>query len=617
MYLAFILLTILLMPFLCIFFLEKLHKKVFSKISFVLITSSLSFLALRFFNLIGFIENFYELNLDLEPIILECLIVVIIVNAIMTAISYWYLHNCNIKQEFIKINVRQVALICLIMICSLGIFATINYVSNSFGDATAGQMLFAILSPLEGTSTEQILLILLNPVLNVVLLMIIFIIILIQHHEVFYHQKEILNPLTWMKIWRTICLILLIVSIFLFCHSFHIGRFIASSLHKSNFIKDHYVSPNDVNITLNENKHNLIHIYMESGENSFANKDHGGGFNDDAIPGLYSLAQEGISFSNQDSRQLLGGAYCIDGTNWTIAGITSTETGVPLKITNLNRNYYGKKNVLIPGAIGLGDILQAAGYQNYLMIGSDKTFAGRAAFYQNHGNYQIDDLETAKQAGLIPNDYNVNWGYEDSKLFEFAKQKLTTITNNEQPFNFTMLTTSTHAPNGYYDHQKPAIFEDDYLTATYYSDEEIVNFVRWCQAQEWYQDTTIVITGDHVSMNNETMGKLPPTYKRTLYNTFLNSSVSATDKQMLNRQYTTFDYFPTILTSLGFSIENEHLGLGVNLFSNKQTLTEQLGLQDFSKQLSYYSTFYNDVLLNPNNKVVYNKERLKINGKTS
>ena len=34
------------------------------------------------------------------------------------------------------------------------------------------------------------------------------------------------------------------------------------------------------------------------------------------------------------------------------------------------------------------------------------------------------DYKVVKEKGLIPKDYKVWWGYEDDKLYEFAKEEL-------------------------------------------------------------------------------------------------------------------------------------------------------------------------------------------------
>ena len=44
---------------------------------------------------------------------------------------------------------------------------------------------------------------------------------------------------------------------------------------------------------------------------------------------------------------------------------------------------------------------------------------------------------------------------------------------------------------------------------------------------------------------------------------------------------------------MGVTFEGERLGLGTNLFSGKETLAEQLGLEELTEQLSRHSNYYN------------------------
>jgi phosphoglycerol transferase len=55
------------------------------------------------------------------------------------------------------------------------------------------------------------------------------------------------------------------------------------------------------------------------------------------------------------------------------------------------------------------------------------------------------------------------------------------------------------------------------------------------------------------------------------------------------------DMFPTVLASIGCKIEGERLGLGTNLFSNKETLFEELGSEYVNDVFRQKSTFYENV----------------------
>ncbi|MBR2461375.1 MAG: hypothetical protein IKB34_09130, partial [Clostridia bacterium] len=78
---------------------------------------------------------------------------------------------------------------------------------------------------------------------------------------------------------------------------------------------------------------------------------------------------------------------------------------------------------------------------------------------------------------------------------------------------------------------------------------------------------------------------------RTMYNCFINSAVSPAGG-VNERVYTTMDIFPTVLAAMGFTVEGDRLGLGVNLFSEQKTLSEQIGYQLFNEELGKYSEYY-------------------------
>ena len=65
---------------------------------------------------------------------------------------------------------------------------------------------------------------------------------------------------------------------------------------------------------------------------------------------------------------------------------------------------------------------------------------------------------------------------------------------------------------------------------------------------------------------------------------------------MKNRKFTTLDIFPTTLASMGVQIEGDKLGLGVNLFSDKETLAEQMGYKKLDEKLKEKSLFYDQLI---------------------
>ena len=79
------------------------------------------------------------------------------------------------------------------------------------------------------------------------------------------------------------------------------------------------------------------------------------------------------------------------------------------------------------------------------------------------------------------------------------------------------------------------------------------------------------------------------------YNCIINSAIKPQKEK--RRKFATFDLFPTTLASIGAEIEGERLGLGTNLFSVEETLTEKYGFEYSNKQLAGKSDYYNKNIL--------------------
>ncbi len=382
-------------------------------------------------------------------------------------------------------------------------------------------------------------------------------------------------------------MLFLIKSILYAVDTLYIDEYIKSNMQTSTFFEDNYVNPNDVLLTFPDEKRNLIYIFLESMESTYIDKESGGAYDINYIPNLTNLA---LDYTNFSSNELVGGAYMMNGTTWTMGGMIAQTAGIPIKNVygaNDERSY---ENGLVNGAVSIGDILEEEGYRQYIMVGSDLTFGGRRAYFKGHGNYTVYDYYTAIDEGFIDEDYYVFWGLEDEKLFAWAKEKLTEIADGDEPFNFMMLTVDTHASDGYTSDFCPDYSSDAYLNSIYCSDMQVGEFVEWIMEQDFYENTTIVLAGDHVSMNNYSFDNIDEDYSRSVYNVFINSLVDTSNNK--NREFTTFDLYPTTLAALGVSIEGERLGLGTNLFSDKETLSEKYGNYYINEELKKFSTYY-------------------------
>lgn len=377
------------------------------------------------------------------------------------------------------------------------------------------------------------------------------------------------------------------------------GSYVKAQGEYSDFIDDYYVDPAEVEIIFPEQKRNLIFIFLESMETTYADIKNGGAFEENVIPELTMLAQDNEDFSGEEDK--INGGYSMPGTTWTIGAMFAHTSGLPLSIS-IDGNNMDTQDSFFPSVITLGDVLEREGYSQTLMIGSDATFGGRRLYFTEHGNYDIVDYNYAIQSRMIPEDYKVWWGYEDQKLFGFAKEKLLELASQDTPFNFTMLTVDTHFEDGYPCEICPNFFRDDqYANVMACSSRQVAEFVEWIQQQEFYDNTTIVLVGDHPTMDKNFCEDIDSDYARRVYTSYINPAVNVEVNE--KRNYTTFDYFPTTLAALGVNIEGNRLGLGTNLFSSTQTLTERFGVEYEKKELEKKSKLMEELAdLNENAK---------------
>lgn len=309
-------------------------------------------------------------------------------------------------------------------------------------------------------------------------------------------------------------------------------------------------------------------------ETTYADTENGGASEKNVILELTTLAQENEDFSGKDDTALNGG-YSMPGTTWTMGAMFGQTSGLPLNIS-IDANDMDTQDNFFPEIITIGDILESAGYSQTLMLGSDATFGGRRNYFTQHGDYNIKDYNYAIEQGWIPEDYKVWWGYEDQKLFSYAKEELQNLAAGSEPFNLTLLTVDTHFEDGYPCEICPTTYGDNqYANVMACSSKQVDEFVKWIQQQDFYENTTIVISGDHPTMDSDFCEDVDEDYTRKVYTTYINAEEDALS---LRRVYTTFDNFPTTLGALGVQIEGDRLGLGTNLFSSTQTLVERYGI---------------------------------------
>lgn len=498
-------------------------------------------------------------------------------------------------------NERILTLIC-IFFCLIATFSVslVVWVFNNWGGLTADVFVYTMTSSLEGTNPSTIK----NAILFTVPAMMVITVICYMFLR------------TIKKNYTKVCFILIggFIGVIVVACVYFFGKigmldYIKKQNTYSTFIEDNYVDPNDVALKFPEEKRNLIYIYIESMESTFSDKKHGGAKEEDIIPELTQLSIENESFSGNE--EVVNGGYALQGTTYTMGGLFAQTSGLPLNVTN---DELSATEGYMPGVKCLGDILYEYGYDNYFCIGTIAAFGGREKYFKQHGNYTMLDYNYSLQNGEISPNYSRDWwGYDDYILYENAKKHLLEIASGDKPFNFTMLTVDSHAENGYICEKCPSKFKDGYSNVFACASSQVYEFINWIKQQDFYENTTIIINGDHCTMDSDYCDDISSDYNRKTYTVCLNSPISPESDDF--RSYSTFDMFPTTLAALGVKIEGDCLGLGVNLFSTKKSLVEISEVEYLNAELSQKSKLMENALgtvLSKHIEASYNEETKNI-----
>lgn len=514
------------------------------------------------------------------------------------------------KVKRTSVSTKQIAarvVILILLALAAVFFVTSRYKQANFGDAQIDEILFYVMNgAAEGQSASLLEAAKDNLWLCFVLLFLLVLPVVdfyrnkitIKVDLSFIGKKKVLdiNPSKIrMRSKLIYASVVFVISLGVLLGSFGVVGYIRSLTQKSQLFEERFVEPDSVTLIFPEKKKNLVYIYLESMENTVASRNGGGQVESSIIPELEALALDpaNISFSNLERG--LGGALPATGTTWTVAALVAQSSGMPLKqsLVGQDRNSMGIYKQFLPGARTLGDILKDAGYNQSFIMGSNSEFGGRDKLLTQHGEYLIQDTRYAKEHQMIDPDYHVWWGYEDKKLFDFAKDELTRLSQLDAPFNVQLLTVDTHFTDGYLDATCPTPYQKKYDNVFSCSSKRVSDFIAWIREQEFADNTTVVVSGDHLGMQTSYYDDIitDPEYQRTIYNLFINSSVEP--QKSSERLFSTFDMFPSTLAAMGVKIAGDRLGLGVNLFSDQQTLVERYGnINVLNDELGKYSEYY-------------------------
>ncbi|EAX83210.1 hypothetical protein TVAG_128600 [Trichomonas vaginalis G3] len=368
--------------------------------------------------------------------------------------------------------------------------------------------------------------------------------------------------------------------------------FMAKPLYKppvvtsSKFLYENSVLPSLDEIEFPEKKKNLIFISLEAYETMYFSKEHGGIYETSKSPNLESFAfsNNSIFFSNLNGDKV-GGVNVIPRTKFTTAAQFAMACGYAF-LTEPPRSGLTNNEPYFPKFKCLWDILKEVGYNTTVTYGTTPNDWGIGDLYYSHG---INKLWS--KYDVLPNSNDI---YAlDRDITPFFMKALTEMSQSKDPFFASFLTLDTHEPG--FKCQDCIYEENSMITVVKCSDKRISNLLKWMEQQSWYNNTVIALFGDHIVRGNGYPELAERhNFSRRPFNMIINSGMRSNYTR--NREFTSMDIYPTLLTAIGTKVKKNQLGMGIDLFSGLPTLVEKYGIKKFIKECEGTKIFYNHII---------------------
>ncbi len=250
------------------------------------------------------------------------------------------------------------------------------------------------------------------------------------------------------------------------------------------------LSTNEITTTPGKN---LVLIYCESYESDFLKNDQLKHLSKD----VNDLVQNGDLYF-YDNYKMMPGAVN------TCAAIYATQTGFPFyQDLSKAKTCRNKK-------ISLTSCLNKGGYFSTLLA-STKLKYRRVRDILDSLQYEIHGIEYFNS-----NSKMHEWGLNDRVLFDKAKDVYSKLVVTKKPFNLSLVTVDTHFPKGYPDSEMDKYIDPStprgtheftYACLSYH----LADFIRFMKSQPNYENTVVVIIGDHLLMGDK---KITPLVKK-------------------------------------------------------------------------------------------------------
>ncbi|WP_130805457.1 LTA synthase family protein [Senegalia massiliensis] len=231
---------------------------------------------------------------------------------------------------------------------------------------------------------------------------------------------------------------------------------------------------------------NIIVVQFESLQNFLINREYNG---KEITPNLNKLISKDSMYFNNFYQQVGPG-------NTSDAEFVMSNSLYPTNDLSIFNHY--KENYYY----SLQKILKKEGYSTYSFHGNDKEFWNRDEMYPNLGidNFiSLEDFEYDEKEDLI------NLGLNDMDFFD---QTVDHLKEAKKPFYSTVISITSHHP---YDMPEELIEVElkkehentifgNYIQSINYADKAFGNFIEKLKKEGLYEDSIIVLYGDHAGL---------------------------------------------------------------------------------------------------------------------
>lgn len=319
------------------------------------------------------------------------------------------------------------------------------------------------------------------------------------------------------------------------------------------------------------NNKNIVLLYLEGLEQNYLDEK----LFPDLLPQIQKLKQEAISFTN---------VVQYPGTGWTIAGLVSSQCGVPLLSNKGGNSVLKQVDNPFTEVDCLAEYLKGLAYNTVYIGGASLNFAGKGSFLTDNG------FDTVLGVDELPSSDAHGWGLFDQYLFSHMEKLFDGLALQDNPFLLSALTLDTHHPTGTPspDCSQFGAGDNAMLNSVHCTDQLVGDFVDHVRSSNVGANTIIVLVSDHLAMPTGVVERLSSKERRLLF-----MILDPAEKSPLEYvgQAGHFDIAPTILSSLG--VEGAEFAFGHSLLQNREGKAVQNGLN-----MSDFNAFRIEKLVN-------------------